>query len=77
MITHFRTFFDLLEQNADFHAKHEREQEEEQEERQSNAEAFDIADSHPCGQHVLNSPWLTSELSHQPAAFRGNVGQRY
>ena len=55
--------------DVDFNKEHKGEQDKEQEERECHAEALDIAHSHPCGQHVLDSPGLTTELCHEPATL--------
>ena len=67
----------LLQHDVDLHGEHGGEEDEEEEEREHNARRMEVADGHPCGQHVLNGPGLTSELGHEPAALRGDVGQRH
>ena len=45
----FRSLLNLLQQDANLYAEHQREEKQEEEERQSYREALDGADTHPCG----------------------------
>ena len=72
----FGTFLDFLEHDAQFDGKHRGEQAEEDEEGEGYATCADLRDGGADGQHVLNGPWLTTELGNQPAALAGDIGQR-
>ena len=60
---------DLLEHDADFDCQHRGEEGEEDEEGQPHRGTAEVADGCPCGQHVLNGPRLSAELSHEPSAL--------
>ena len=57
------TLLDLLEEDVDLDGEHQGEENQEEEEGNHHTRRLEVADSRPCGEHVLNGPWLTSELS--------------
>ena len=73
----FWAFGNLLQQDADLDGEHRGEEDEEEDEREGDAAGVEVGDGSPRGQHILDGPGLASELCHEPAAFRGDIGQRH
>ena len=69
-----RSFLDGTNHDADFYCQEGGEEDKEEQERGHDCRGAQLTDTYPCRQHILDGPWLTTELSHQPSCFTDNIG---
>ena len=75
ILFHFGTFLDGLPKDVEFNGEEGGEEHYEDEEGQHHTAGTYVAHTHPGGQHILDSPGLASELSHQSSALTGHIAQ--
>ena len=67
--------FDRFQQDVDFHCEEGGEEGEEDEEGEHHTAAADVADTYPCGHHVLDGPWLAPEFGDKPTRLTAYISQ--